>query len=427
MQVLEVLLDREVPVDMRLPAHLPAAEPTERTALTALMFTARAGSPRAVSALLQAGANPNMRDPRGVTPLMLCCQPTASAPVERRLDVAKQLLAAGAKVDARDIAGQSALMNACSRVQAPLVQLLLDAKADVSLRHGKGSTAVGVLAAGLGTDDAETCAAARGCIDAIMARASDDAGTLSLLREEVRAYGFFDVQAALMPTHNRYVETEGARNGDREAELVAELCRQLKLPDDHLTREDPAVSGGKWGNFYETLQKRLSALVPEVFLRIYDEHPAVSDFCLLTQFSTEAISAAEAKAARLAKEQFGGVRTAAFHPETLREESLIPYRHRGRVPRCMKDYQNLFVLPLRRCISHAVPTSAALKTLSKLGPLVEMGAGSGYWAAMLRERKVDVLAYARLDRKLTRTAPPLASEADPTRPPIAPARLTSRA
>ena len=72
---------------------------------------------------------------------------------------------------------------------------------------------------------------------------------------------------------------------------------------------------------------------------------------------------------------------------------LTTCRKRGRVARCMADFQNLVALPLRRTISHAIPSAAALKALAKLGPIVEMGSGSGYWAAMLRERGVDVLAY----------------------------------
>jgi hypothetical protein len=48
----------------------------------------------------------------------------------------------------------------------------------------------------------------------------------------------------------------------------------------------------------------------------------------------------------------------------------------------------LAVLPLRRCIAHSVPSSQTIKTLAKLGPMVEVGAGSGYWSAMLMERKV---------------------------------------
>ena len=124
------------------------------------------------------------------------------------------------------------------------------------------------------------------------------------------------------------------------------------------------------------------------------EGPSESDFDLLTAFSRDAIKAAEARAERLQREQFGGVRTSAYDRETLRQAALVPWRSgRGRVPACMKEYQNLIVLPLRRCISHSVPSAQVLKSLAKLGPMIEVGAGSGYWCAMLAERRVDIVAY----------------------------------
>lgn len=43
--------------------------------------------------------------------------------------------------------------------------------------------------------------------------------------------------------------------------------------------------------------------------------------------------------------------------------------------------------------AHAVPTEEALAFLKSLGPVVEVGAGTGYWAALLRARGVQVDAY----------------------------------
>ena len=393
MDVLEILLDRDIPVDMRLADETPGPGGSKTIAgRTALMYASSAGSVEAVRRLIREGANVNLRDHSGVTPLMLACAPASKVPLERRLEVATVLIDEGAHLDMRDIAGQTALMNACSRIQVPLVKLLLESGADVTLRHGKGSTAVGVLAAGLGTDGPQTASDAQASIDACVA-ASPSGDARRLLLEELKAARFFDLHTSLMPTHNKWIATPRARNGDREAALVGQICGLLGLSADFLTRELPSQEGGRWGNFYEEIQRRLTARIPQAFLRIYGEHPTSSDFALLTQFSSEAIDAAHGAAERLSRERYGGVRTSAYDPETLQQECLVPYRHRGRVPRCMKDYQNLFVLPLRRCISHAVPSTHAIKALAKLGPVVEMGAGSGYWSAMLLERKVDVLAY----------------------------------
>lgn len=45
--------------------------------------------------------------------------------------------------------------------------------------------------------------------------------------------------------------------------------------------------------------------------------------------------------------------------------------------------------------SWAIPNDAALNALAGLGRLVEMGAGTGYWSRLLRQRGVDVIAYDR--------------------------------
>ena len=43
--------------------------------------------------------------------------------------------------------------------------------------------------------------------------------------------------------------------------------------------------------------------------------------------------------------------------------------------------------------SWAIPNEEALATIAKYGPIVELGAGSGYWAYLLRARGVIVEAY----------------------------------
>ena len=46
-----------------------------------------------------------------------------------------------------------------------------------------------------------------------------------------------------------------------------------------------------------------------------------------------------------------------------------------------------------RRYAFAVPTDAALATLARHAPIVELGAGTGYWAYLLRSRGVDCVAY----------------------------------
>jgi len=48
---------------------------------------------------------------------------------------------------------------------------------------------------------------------------------------------------------------------------------------------------------------------------------------------------------------------------------------------------------LASTFSWAIPTEPALAVLAKHAPLVECGAGMGYWSALLQARGIDVLAY----------------------------------
>jgi hypothetical protein len=48
-------------------------------------------------------------------------------------------------------------------------------------------------------------------------------------------------------------------------------------------------------------------------------------------------------------------------------------------------------------LAWSVPTPAALDALSTLGPLLEVGAGTGYWATLLTARGVDIVAIDQAD------------------------------
>jgi hypothetical protein len=51
------------------------------------------------------------------------------------------------------------------------------------------------------------------------------------------------------------------------------------------------------------------------------------------------------------------------------------------------------LLTLAQRYAYVVPASSVLDLLAELGPLVEMGAGTGYWASKLRSAGVDVIAF----------------------------------
>lgn len=64
---------------------------------------------------------------------------------------------------------------------------------------------------------------------------------------------------------------------------------------------------------------------------------------------------------------------------------------------CGQRYGKCTVCRHRRELSYAyswaIPNEAALRAIALHGPVVEIGAGGGYWAKLLRDRGVDVIAY----------------------------------
>jgi hypothetical protein len=57
------------------------------------------------------------------------------------------------------------------------------------------------------------------------------------------------------------------------------------------------------------------------------------------------------------------------------------------------DQPEIELPQLAQRFSYVAPDERALSALADLGPLVEMGAGTGYWAYRLREIGVDIVAF----------------------------------
>ncbi|CAE7423020.1 unnamed protein product [Symbiodinium sp. CCMP2592] len=103
--------------------------------ITLLIQASTDGHADVVQLLLEAGADKELGDIDGCTPLFVAAQ-TGHAPVVRLL------LEAGAQTEVRDLKGRTALMEASMRGHTPVVQLLLEAGAQKDARDVEGRTAV---------------------------------------------------------------------------------------------------------------------------------------------------------------------------------------------------------------------------------------------------------------------------------------------
>lgn len=84
--------------------------------------------------LLSKGANPNIRDNKGLTPLVLATQLGF-------VDGAQQLIAKGAKVDIPDSTGETPLISAVHRRDVPMMRVLLRAGANPDRADSSGRSA----------------------------------------------------------------------------------------------------------------------------------------------------------------------------------------------------------------------------------------------------------------------------------------------
>jgi len=98
-----------------------------------------------------------------------------------------------------------------------------------------------------------------------------------------------------------------------------------------------------------------------------------------------------------------------FDRDALLRQVLEPFRHRGAIPRVLGTVSRTLLSPLET-VSYAIPSTDNLQTLAHYAPLVEVGAGTGYWSAALQSLlKVDAVAFD--------AEPPRPADDDDGRPP----------
>ena len=101
-----------------------------------LRIAAERGDINVVTFLIENGADVNVTDANGNTPLIFIINKTGNLGITRRL------LEKGAAVNLQNRSGETALMYAAWRGHASIVRLLLENRADVTLKNRQGSTAL---------------------------------------------------------------------------------------------------------------------------------------------------------------------------------------------------------------------------------------------------------------------------------------------
>jgi ankyrin repeat protein len=119
----------------RLTHIFSGGDPDDYVMPSALILAADRGDAKAVRLLLENGADPNLPEGGGGTPLMFAGMSSSSTAVRLLLD-------AGANVNAKDRDGVPALQRAAVYRRAEAVRLLVERGADVNARAKDSGTAI---------------------------------------------------------------------------------------------------------------------------------------------------------------------------------------------------------------------------------------------------------------------------------------------
>ena len=146
---------------------------------------------------------------------------------------------------------------------------------------------------------------------------------------------------------------------------------------------DPSLAETAETNWLEELHGRIMSGLAPALVKLYIEAPPTDEeYAVIT---CETLSNAELNT---------GLSTAATR-RALRESTLHSYRQRGFLVQAapMPSFRFLIIDPIQRLVSFGIPSAAALEAIARHGPIIEVGAGTGYWAGLLQAMGVDIIAF----------------------------------
>lgn len=382
-ELLTVLVDEfGVSVDQRAPRESDGSR-------NPLQYVAKYGSPVAVRAMIERGSNVNLRDEEGWTALAAVCMNDVKGPHEGgpptsdRVETAKLLLDAGADVDPQTQTGYTPLLTNCCAPCPPLIELLLARGANRHHRNQLGFSCISFLEpiADKYPSIVKEC-------KSLLTSNSD-----TIMREDAKTVKFHHdlLSNVLIPASNSAIDSnqslfivaEGMRErAHQEMTVLSALFEYLGM-DANLLRDHFSETSQNW---LETCHTKLHAIIPSAYVKVYyDGLPKGEDITCMISQSKDAMTAGGFANA-------DGVRR--FNQEAAVRSLFTNFRERGSI--CdlnMEDFVNTVIDPIQHCVGFAVPTEAVLGRIAQYGPVVEVGAGTGYWSAVLQARKVDVIAY----------------------------------
>jgi len=365
-----------------------------------LHLVARSCHPAAVRMLMEGGAA-DSRDDEGWSALMACCMsdiPSADdggPSDEDRVETLKLLLTEIDDVDyvnARNWCGYNALHYACEGLNASLIQCLLETgRVDATLRTIWGQSCVCLIQSERerNPEEAVKC-------EALIIEYLEKTGQItefgSFLEEERKVITLMSLADDVLIPASRKPECTADESSrfrinaanDQDVRIVTALMKYFGIDPALVFEKNDDNMSTVNGNIYEELQNRVTDLIPNALRKVYRNQP--------TEFEREIILGTNYNIRKEAEVFVEGLR----HIDTSRVMDLAfrMHRERGHVAERMAMMTDLLVGPLQRTFSYAIPDDETVKEIVSHSPrIVEMGAGTGYWSAMLNRNGADVIAF----------------------------------
>ena len=373
----------------------PPADVRKRDGCTALMSAANCGRADLCTLLLAAGASPRAIDARGFTPLHTALVVLYDKWTTERENVIILLLEHKAAVNAANHVGMTPLMYCAQQLRKE--------------RCNELRVAERLIAAGASTTPCILPSHESGCqgfqaIDFITN--GDDAPMRALLRKAAKAEG--EEAEACLREHEKikaYLEfyddviVPASKIGTDACKAAGMTDRgTLDMPWDEITPQMHAATILSETRRAELLVGRFAKLSREAGYDVAG-NPLLKTYLALLAFVPRIIMQSWPSMAALTDTDRGQIcRAWGLNQETvyltaLSDEHVPPLF----VPKKLnQEFVMHYQAPLQHTYACAIPNEQAIDALEQLRlPIVEIGAGAGYWGALLRLRGVECVLYDR--------------------------------
>ena len=401
-------LEDELDVDLNQPTETEGA--CHRPPIHLL---ARACHPEALGFLIERHADENSTDDEGWTALMACCLPDIPSEEEggpsdkERVDTVKVLMNDSSwgereyiselEINAQNYCGSTAMHYACEGLNAALIQCLLDgaeyiAKVDLTLKTIWGETALGIVRSHR-EDNPEKAARCEAILMSRIHKIPKSDPIHDYLEDEQKAIELVDlINDVLIPASrgdedsSDGVKVESGRLAAQDRRIITSILDHLNLDPALVFEQNSCQQYNNEGmNIYETIYQHICDLIPSALIKVYcNTNPTHEERGIVTctNYNLRKSSERSENGARL------------IDTSALMSQAFCLHRQRGHVARQIEVLTSLFVGPLQRTFSFAIPSNEVIRQIIEIAPrIVEVGAGTGYWSHLLSNSGADIVAY----------------------------------